>query len=71
MIDDQGSQALIQDNTTVAWPLVHMLGDSTVRRGLMTEAQRDRLYADLAEAAEHGALHMSVTMFAVVAHRPA
>ncbi|MFI1360157.1 methyltransferase domain-containing protein [Streptomyces sp. NPDC020898] len=71
VIDDQGSQALIQDNTTVAWPLVHMLGDSTVRRGLMTEAQRDRLYADLAEAAEHGALHMSVTMFAVVAHRPA
>ncbi|WP_330285765.1 methyltransferase domain-containing protein [Streptomyces sp. NBC_00576] len=70
VIDDQGSQALLQDNTTVPWPLVRMLGESTVRRGLMTEAQRERLYTELTEAAERGALHMSVTMFAVVAHRP-
>ncbi|MDX3456533.1 methyltransferase domain-containing protein [Streptomyces sp. ME02-8801-2C] len=71
VIDDQGSQALIQDNATVPWPLVRMLGESTVRRGLMTEEQRESLYAELTEAAERGALHMSVTMFAVVAHRPA
>ncbi len=54
----------------MAWPLIRMLGESAVRRGALTEAQRDRAYADLAEAAERGALHMSVTMFAVVAHRP-
>ncbi|MGW1715330.1 methyltransferase domain-containing protein [Streptomyces sp. NPDC002156] len=71
VVDDQGSQALIQDSGTVTWPLVRMMAESTVRSGLMTEAQRDRLYADLTEAAERGALHMSVTMFAVVAHRPA
>ncbi len=47
-----------------------MMGESTVRRGLMTEEQRDDLYEALTEAAERGALHMSVTMFAVVAHRP-
>ncbi|NEA66173.1 methyltransferase domain-containing protein [Streptomyces sp. SID12488] len=70
VIDDQGSQALIQDNQAVPWPLVRMMGESTVRRGLMTEEQRDRLYAVLTEAAERSALHMSVTMFAVVAHRP-
>ncbi|GAA0353229.1 hypothetical protein GCM10009540_86970 [Streptomyces turgidiscabies] len=71
VVDDRGSQALLQDNATVPWPLVRMMGESTVRRGLMTEEQRDRLYAELTEAAERGALHMSVTMFAVVAHRPA
>ncbi|UIX28686.1 methyltransferase domain-containing protein [Streptomyces sp. GQFP] len=70
VVDDQGSQALIQDSGTVTWPLVRMMAESSVRSGLMTDAQRDRLYADLTEAAERGALHMSVTMFAVVAHRP-
>ncbi|WP_327699615.1 methyltransferase domain-containing protein [Streptomyces sp. NBC_00459] len=70
VIDDQGSQALLQDNKAVPWPLVRMMGESTVRRGLMTEEQREGLYAALTEAAERGALHMSVTMFAVVAHRP-
>jgi ubiquinone/menaquinone biosynthesis C-methylase UbiE len=71
VIDDQGSQALLQDNSTVQWPLVRMMGESAVRRGRMTEAQREHLYEELADAAQRGALHMSVTMFAVVAHRPA
>ncbi|MFE9767704.1 methyltransferase domain-containing protein [Streptomyces sp. NPDC005808] len=70
VIDDRGSQALLQDHTSVAWPLIRMLGESAVRRELITEEQRDRLYADLTEAAEQGALHMSVTMFGAVAHRP-
>ncbi|MCX5554973.1 methyltransferase domain-containing protein [Streptomyces sp. NBC_00038] len=70
VIDDRGSQALLQDHTSVAWPLIRMLGDSAVRRELITETQRDRLYADITEAAEQGALHMSVTMFGAVAHRP-
>ncbi|MCF3137004.1 methyltransferase domain-containing protein [Streptomyces olivochromogenes] len=70
VVEDRGSQALLQDHRSVAWPLVRMLGESAVRRGLLGEDQRDTVYADLAEAAERGALHMSVTMFGVVAHRP-
>ncbi|NDZ80905.1 methyltransferase domain-containing protein [Streptomyces sp. SID10853] len=69
-IDDLGSQALIQDHRKVSWPLIRMLGETAVRRELISEQQRDQLYADLTEAAERGALHMSVTMFGVIAHRP-
>ncbi|MGH1553644.1 methyltransferase domain-containing protein [Streptomyces sp. L7] len=46
-IDDRGSQALLQDHRSVVWPLIRMLGESAVRRGALTEAQRDRAYADL------------------------
>ncbi|WP_217552062.1 methyltransferase domain-containing protein [Streptomyces sp. GbtcB6] len=70
VVDDRGSQALLQDHRSVAWPLIRMLGEAAVRTGAVTEEQRDTLYADLAEAAEQGAVHMSVTMFGVVAHRP-
>ncbi|UXY25788.1 methyltransferase domain-containing protein [Streptomyces sp. HUAS TT20] len=70
VVDDRGSQALLQDHRSVAWPLIRMLGKSAVHRGLLTEAQCDTAYAGLAEAAERGALHMSVTMFGAVAHRP-
>ncbi|MEV6793399.1 methyltransferase domain-containing protein [Streptomyces sp. NPDC051320] len=67
---DIGSQALIQDPGKVNWPLVRMLGEQALRRELITERQRDRLYADLTAAAGRGALHMSVTMFGVIARRP-
>jgi SAM-dependent methyltransferase len=70
VVDDRGSQALLQDHTSVAWPLVRMLGETAVRQGALTEAQRDAAYAELTEAAARHALHMSVTMFGVVAHRP-
>ncbi|MFF2521359.1 methyltransferase domain-containing protein [Streptomyces liangshanensis] len=70
-IDELGSQALIQRHDAVNRPLIRMLGEAGVRRELITERQRDRLYADLEEAAERGALHMSVTMFGVIARRPA
>ncbi|MFD7711620.1 methyltransferase domain-containing protein [Streptomyces sp. NPDC059786] len=70
VIDDRGSQALLQDHASVAWPLVRALAESAVRRGSISEERRDLLYADLTDAAERGALHMSVTMFAVAAHRP-
>ncbi|WP_329124602.1 methyltransferase domain-containing protein [Streptomyces sp. NBC_01465] len=65
----RGSQALLQDHNSVAWPLVRMLGESAVRRQLITEVQRDRLYDDLTEAAARGALHMSVTMFGAVGQK--
>jgi hypothetical protein len=47
-----------------------MPGESTARRGLMTEAHRERPHAELTEAAERAAPHMSVTMYAVVAPQP-
>ncbi|WNO70737.1 MULTISPECIES: methyltransferase domain-containing protein [unclassified Streptomyces] len=69
-IDDVGSQALIQDRLETVEPLIRMLGETAVRSGLITEPQRDRLYEELTAAGEHGALHLSVTMFGVIAHRP-
>ncbi|WP_328335014.1 methyltransferase domain-containing protein [Streptomyces sp. NBC_00455] len=69
-IDDLGSQALIQDHRKVSWTIIRMLGETAVQRELITEQQRDQLYADLTAAAERSALHMSVTMFGVIAHRP-
>lgn len=41
-----------------------------VARGALTEAQRDQLLADLRRGAENGDIHLSVTMFAVLAHKP-
>ncbi|TDP98097.1 methyltransferase domain-containing protein [Labedaea rhizosphaerae] len=69
-IDDVGSQALIRPHDEVAWDLVRMMADGALRRGAISEADRDQLFGELAEAAERGALHFSVTMFGVVAHRP-
>ena len=69
-VDELGSDVLLHDSRSVTWPIVHGLGTAALGRGLITEEQRDRLYADLSAAAEQGALHLSVTMFAVVAHRP-
>ncbi|RAG86423.1 SAM-dependent methyltransferase [Streptacidiphilus pinicola] len=70
IVDDLGSDVLLHDPRTVTWPLVRGLGAAALQRGLITEEQRDRLYADLTAAAERSAFHLSVTMFAVIAHRP-
>lgn len=70
VVDDIGSQALVQQPGAPSWPLIRGLGESAVQTGLITAEQRDGLYADLAAAAEQGSLHMSVTMFGVLAHRP-
>ncbi|MFC1415579.1 methyltransferase domain-containing protein [Streptacidiphilus cavernicola] len=71
LVDDIGSQALVQNPREVNWPIVRMLGEGAVRGGLISAEQQDALYADLTAAAARGALHMSVTMFGVLAHRPA
>jgi len=70
VVTDIGSQALIQDHREVNKLLVQMIGERAVAAGELTEAQRDRLYADLDAAAARGALHMSVTMFGVIARHP-
>jgi ubiquinone/menaquinone biosynthesis C-methylase UbiE len=71
VIDDIGSHALIQDRGVGAGPLVAKIADMTVSRMTITQGQRDQLVTDLDEAATQGAVHLSVTMFAVLAHKPA
>ena len=70
VIDDIGSHALIQDREVGAGSLVTRISAMAVARGAITEPQRDRLLADLARGAETGDIHLSVTMFAVLAHKP-
>ncbi|MFF7636262.1 methyltransferase domain-containing protein [Kitasatospora sp. NPDC008050] len=69
-VDELGSDVLLHDPHTVSWPIVRGLGTAALGRNLITEEQRDRLHTDLTAAAEQGAFHLSVTMFAVIAHRP-
>jgi SAM-dependent methyltransferase len=69
VVDDIGSQALVQSPAAATGPLVRMLGRMGVDRGVIDEAQCARFLADLADGAATGEFHMSVTMFAVLAHR--
>ncbi|WP_037606418.1 methyltransferase domain-containing protein [Streptacidiphilus rugosus] len=69
-VDAHGCDVLLHDARSVSRPIVRGIGAAAVGRGLITEEQRDRLYADLEAAAEQNAFHLSVTMFAVAAHRP-
>ncbi|MFJ9774694.1 methyltransferase domain-containing protein [Kitasatospora sp. NPDC101157] len=69
-VDHVGADVLLHDPRTVSWPIVRGLATAARARGLITEEQGDRLHADLAAAAEQGAFHLSVTIFAAVAHRP-
>ena len=68
-VDDVGSQALVQSPSAATGPLVRMLGRMAVDRGVIDEQGCERFLADLAAGAETGDFHMSVTMFAVLAHR--
>ncbi|WP_330251153.1 methyltransferase domain-containing protein [Nocardia sp. NBC_00565] len=70
VIDEVGSHALVQDRTVGAGSLVNRISAMAVARGSITEAQRDQLIADLQQGADSGDIHLSVTMFAVLAHKP-
>ncbi|MFE7798300.1 methyltransferase domain-containing protein [Nocardia sp. NPDC057440] len=70
VIDEIGSHALVQDRSVGAGSLVNRISAMAVARGVITEAQRDQLIADLEAGAESGDIHLSVTMFAVLAHKP-
>ncbi|WP_378677670.1 methyltransferase domain-containing protein [Nocardia sp. GCM10030253] len=70
VIDEVGSHALVQDRSVGAGSLVNRISAMAVARGVITEAQRDQLIADLEAGAESGDIHLSVTMFAVLAHKP-
>ncbi|HET9138307.1 methyltransferase domain-containing protein [Actinophytocola sp.] len=65
-VADAGSQAIIQD-ATAAEDMLTLLG--TVD-GLLTAEAREDLFADLRAAARRGDFHFSVTMFALLAHKP-
>nr|WP_054816874.1 methyltransferase domain-containing protein [Nocardia arizonensis] len=69
-IDDIGSHALVQDRSVGAGALVTRISAMAVARGAITEAQREELLAQLRRGAETGDIHLSVTMFAVLAHKP-
>ncbi|HEY0449904.1 MAG TPA: methyltransferase domain-containing protein [Actinophytocola sp.] len=69
-VDDIGSQALVQDRAAATGPLMTMLTRMARDRGAITDEQRDRFLTDVAAGAEAGDFLMSVTMFAVLAHRP-
>jgi SAM-dependent methyltransferase len=66
---DQGSQALIQDASSLDG-MFDSLATSAVEAGVITEAQRAKLYSDLKAGAARGDFHFSVTMFAVLATKP-
>ncbi|ASF10592.1 putative methyltransferase [Nocardia brasiliensis NBRC 14402] len=70
VIDEIGSHALVQDRTVGAGSLVNRISAMAVARGVITEEQRDRLLEDLEAGAASGDIHLSVTMFAVLAHKP-
>ncbi|WP_406269020.1 methyltransferase domain-containing protein [Nocardia sp. NBC_00881] len=70
VIDDVGSQALVQERSVGAGSLVNRISAMAVARGVISEAQRDQLIADLQAGADSGDIHLSVTMFAVLAHKP-
>ncbi|NEW59224.1 methyltransferase domain-containing protein [Nocardia cyriacigeorgica] len=71
VIDDIGSHALVQERPAGAGALVSRVSAMAVARGSITEAEREQLLADLAAGAASGDIHLSVTMFAVLAHKPA
>jgi SAM-dependent methyltransferase len=68
-VDDIGSQALVQSPDAATGPLVRMLGRMAVDRGIIGAQDCERFLAGLAHGAESGDFHMSVTMFAVLAHK--
>ncbi|MFI5781256.1 methyltransferase domain-containing protein [Nocardia sp. NPDC051570] len=70
IVDEIGSHALVQDHSMGAGALVGRICAMAVARGSITERQRDTLLEELAAGARSGDIHLSVTMFAVLAHKP-
>ncbi|WP_083913073.1 methyltransferase domain-containing protein [Nocardia concava] len=70
VVDDIASHALIQDGSIGAGALVARVADRAVARGSISKAQRAQLLADLEAGAASGDVHLSVTIFAVLAHKP-
>lgn len=69
--ESTGSHALVQERSVGAGALVSRVSAMAVARRVITEAEREQLLADLAAGAASGDIHLSVTMFAVHARKPA
>lgn len=67
VIDDMGSEAVIWDEP-IARVMAAEMGERAVARGVLTEEERAELTADLDAGIASGDFHVSVTMFAVLAH---
>lgn len=70
-VESTGSHALVQERSVGAGALVSRVSAMAVARRVITESDRDRLLAELAAGAASGDIHLSVTMFAVYARKPA
>ncbi len=68
-IDEIGSEAVVWDPATVL-PMCRGIVAGGVSQGGVTADQRDRLIADIEAGIAAGDYHFSVTMFAVLAHKP-
>ncbi|WP_228000841.1 methyltransferase domain-containing protein [Nocardia australiensis] len=68
VIDDMGSEAVIWEPAT-ALPLFGEMSRRAVEAGAITAEQHDRFRADLDAGFAAGDYHLSVTMFAVSAHK--
>jgi SAM-dependent methyltransferase len=68
-VEDIGSQALVHDHQNFNWPFVRMLADVAEAAGEITSSQREAFLDALRAGGDTGALHMSVTMYAVIARR--
>ncbi len=67
-IDDVGSQAVIWDPETIR-PLFAQMTERARAAGSITEQERTDLAAAMEAGIARGDYHLSVTMFAVLAHR--
>lgn len=68
---DVGSSALVlPDEPLHREGMVGMAAGAAVAAGVVTQAELDRLFADLDAAAERGEAFLSVTMFAVIGRVP-
>ncbi|MEU6829138.1 methyltransferase domain-containing protein [Nocardia beijingensis] len=67
-IDDVGSQAVIWDPETIR-PLFAQMTERARAAGAITEQERTDLAAAMEAGIARGDYHLSVTMFAVLAHR--
>lgn len=68
-IDDMGSEAVIW-NPAAARPMFDEVGGAALTREVITEQERDELVAAIEAGLAVGDYHLSVTMFAVLAHLP-
>ena len=69
VVDDQAATAVIWDAET-ATPLVGQMVATGRAAGVITADQAEELTAAVAHGVATGDYHLSVTMFAVLAHRP-